>query len=286
MLQLCKRFYCNYLKCKLLCLHNSDKTFVRKTTENHVSNLHRRFVWYGCESSMSCKYCQPFKRNKNYCSISLVFVDGPYPWEWMLWMSVFLALCLGFIKSIENSASLENKWVELNHGNWTTNSCKMNFPSEHERKVSAQQSFCSHIHACVCVHECMCLTHIMNLSINRVLCFFFSFLVENKKKQNCGNTACECMWMNVCNFIGDVVPFVMSQFVYLIVRLFNFQTCFRTDIVVVVVDTDNDDAKFKPLISIHLHTASRRMHKQETKHNCKRVPSSNVTNLVHARLPT
>lgn len=50
-------------------------------------------------------------------------------------------------------------------------------------------------------------------------------------------------------------PFVMSQFVYLIVRLFNFQTCFRIDIVVLllVVDTDNDDAKFKPLISIYMY---------------------------------
>lgn len=58
--------------------------------------------------------------------------------------------------------------------------------------------------------------------------------------------------MNVSHFIGDVLPFVMSQFAYLIVRLFNFQTCFRIDIVVllVVLDTDNDDAKFKPLISM------------------------------------
>lgn len=53
--------------------------------------------------------------------------------------------------------------------------------------------------------------------------------------------------------LAMVPPFVMSQFVYLIVRLFNFQTCFRIDIVVlllVIVDTDNDDAKFKPLIPI------------------------------------
>lgn len=64
--------------------------------------------------------------------------------------------------------------------------------------------------------------------------------------------------MNVSHFIGDVLPFVMSQFVYLIVRLFNFQACFQPPRVAViditvchVVDTDNDDAKFKPLISMY-----------------------------------